>query len=93
LVAGVAVGADAGFGNELDVKAPGADNLNIVSKIASVTIGGTVSASTTIGEHFGIVAQLIAKAKLGTTLYSLDKLPNGQIFPVVTDVVIREVAV
>jgi hypothetical protein len=92
LVAGVAAGTDTGYGNEFDVKAPGPDNEDIVSKIASVTIGGPASASENTADHFGIVAQFIARAKLGPTLYTLDKLPNTQTLDVITGVTIREVA-
>jgi hypothetical protein len=92
LVAGVAAGTDAGYGNEFDVKAPGPDNPAIVSRIASITIGGPASASGNPADHFGIVAQLITKAKLGATLYSLDNQANSQTLDVITGVTIREIA-
>lgn len=92
LVAGVIEGADAGFGNALDVKATGEDNAAIVSKIASVIIGGAVSGAS--GENFGFVAQIVAKVKVGTQTFVLDKLANSQTYEVGgtgSGVAIREV--
>jgi hypothetical protein len=91
LVAGAAVGTDPGFGNEFDIKAPGFDNDDIVSKIAGVTIGGPVSTSSNPSDHFGIVAQFIARAKLGPTTYALDAQPNAQFLPITPGVAIREI--
>jgi len=96
LVAGVIEGADAGFGNALDIKASGEDSATIVSKIASVIIGGTVSGA--VGENFGFVAQVVAKMKVGTgpsaQTFVLDKLANSQTYEVGgtgSGVAIREV--
>ena len=91
LVAGATGGGDPGFGNPLDAKAPGTDNLGIVSKIASVVIGGSISGSGVPGENFGFVAQLVAKVKAGTTLYPLNAKADGQSVAVVDGVGIREV--
>ncbi len=82
LVAGVAVGTDAGFGNAGDALAPGLDNPAIVSRIASIVIGGTAAGSGVVGEHFGFVAQQVRAAKIGPTLFALDALANGQTFAV-----------
>jgi len=91
LVAGATGGGDPGFGNPLDAKAPGVDNLGIVSKIASVVIGGSVSGSGVPGENFGFVAQLVAKVKVGTTIYALNTKADGQSFAVANGVGIQEV--
>ena len=46
----------------------------IFSQIASVTIKGQAfGTSSTNGDTFGIVAELIGKAKIGTTSLILDK--------------------
>ncbi len=68
LVAGVIAGADAGFGNPLDAKAPGADSATILSKIASVQIGGTVTGTALAGDHFGFVAQDVGSFKVAGVL-------------------------
>lgn len=60
IVAGTAAGADGEFGTSDDSKISGAqipDRANLVSKIASVTIGGSASGSDA---SFGIVAQEVA---------------------------------
>ncbi|MGB8167412.1 MAG: hypothetical protein WCF18_07965 [Chthoniobacteraceae bacterium] len=82
LVAGVAAGVDAGFGNAGDGVAPGLDNPAIVSRIASIVIGGAAAGSGVDGEHFGFVAQLVRAAKVGPTVFALDALANGQTFDV-----------
>lgn len=91
LVAGVIEGTDVGFGNALDVKASGDDTATIVSKIASVVIGGSVTAVSG-GQHFGFVAQLVGKMKVGSTVYALNAT-GGQVFDVSDGVSIREVAI
>ena len=88
LVAGVIAGADAGFGNPLDAKAPGADSAAILSKIASVQIGGIVTGTTSAGDHFGFVAQDVVSFKVAGVLQTarpeeLDLVNN--------DVSIREI--
>jgi hypothetical protein len=93
LVAGVSAGADTGFGNPLDVKAPGDDSATILSKIANIIIGGTVTGAS--GQNFGFVAQLVAKAKVGTHTFALNNLADLQVFEVGSagsGVDIREVA-
>jgi hypothetical protein len=95
LVAGVAEGGDAGFGNPLDVKAPGADAAGIVSKIARLVIGGSVVASGAAGASFGIVAQYIGEVQIGGDKLALDKQANGQVFAVIEGdggLTVREVA-
>ena len=93
LVAGVSAGADTGFGNPLDVKAPGDDAARIISKIANVVIGGAVSGAS--GQNFGFVAQMVAKMKVGTTTFALNTKADLQTFEVGgtgSGVNIREVA-
>ena len=96
LVAGAAVGTDPGFGNAGDAVASGVDNSAIVSRIASIVIGGVVAGSGVAGEHFGFVAELVRSMKVGATIFALDALANGQTFDVggaASGVSIREVAV
>lgn len=93
LVAGVSAGGDTGFGNLLDVKAPGDDATGIISKIANVVIGGAVTGAS--GQNFGFVAQLIGKMKVGTTTFALNTQADQQTFEVGgtgSGVNIREVA-
>jgi hypothetical protein len=82
LVAGADSGTDAFFGDDNDMKAAGPDAAGIVSKIASVIIGGSVSGSGTAGETFGFVAQFVAKLKVGTTIFALNALADTQFIPV-----------
>ena len=96
LIAGVIVGSDPGFGNEFDTIAPGFDNALIVSKIASITIGGAVSGTGTGGDHFGFVAQRIGKVKIGTQTFAMQDAVGEQVFEVDgvnNDVTVREVPV
>ena len=90
LVAGVISGADTGFGNPLDAKAPGTDSTAILSKIASVQIGGIVTGTASAGDHFGFVAQDVVSFKVAGVLKTarpdeLDLVNN--------DVSIREISV
>ena len=49
----------------------------ILSKIASVTVGGlAIGTPGVAGDHFGIVAQIVGKVKVGAATYLLT--PNGQ---------------
>ena len=92
LVAGVIAGADAGFGNALDVKAPGADNARIVSRIASVIIGGTVNGTAVnVTDHFGFVAQDVGVFKIAGVAHTVR--PVEELGGANNDVSIREVAV
>jgi hypothetical protein len=63
LVAGTQAGADNLFGTSDDT-AIGAGSLNIVSKIASVVIGGQVFGTADTTDHFGFVAELIGSFKV-----------------------------
>lgn len=89
LIAGVAAGADTFFGTEDDT-APLGEATAIVSKIANVLIKGTATGAA--GEDFGIVAQMVAKVKVGLTTYPLTVTPL-QVIEVTDGLTIREVAV
>ena len=80
LVAGIAGGADPGFGNAQDIVASGFDNAAIVSRIASVIIGGTVTGSAAPADldHFGFVAQMISKFKANGIAATLNDATAGQ---------------
>lgn len=94
VVAGIAAGADAGFGNEQDERAPGFDNTAIVSRIASILIGGAVSGTAADGDHFGFVAQAIGKSKANGVSVALSATVAGEIaeFDAVNhDVSLREI--
>ena len=96
LIAGVIVGSDPGFGGEFDTIAPGFNNALIVSKIASITIGGTVTGTGAAGDHFGFVAQRLSAVKIGPTTFAMQDAVGQQVFEiggVNGDVTIREVAV
>lgn len=73
LVAGVAdIGAD-GFANEDDRPIVGANNPNIISRIAAIRIDGAITGTAAAGDHFGFVAeQIIAFSHAGDRV-PLDK--------------------
>jgi hypothetical protein len=68
LVAGIDAGTDTLYGTADDTAAlPGAgysDRASIVSKIASVVIGGQVLGSSDLGDNFGFVARSIGSLKV-----------------------------
>lgn len=66
LVAGVADAGAAGFGIG-DVKIAGTDNVKIISQIASIVIGGSISGTAGGTDHFGFTAQKIVAMKVGPT--------------------------
>lgn len=72
LIAGVA-GLDGFIGTEDDRIAPGTNSSSRFSSIASIVIKGQALGSTSTGDHFGIVAELIGKAQIGTAVFKLDK--------------------
>ena len=69
IVAGAAAGADGFFGNADDTLIAGGNE--VVAKIASITIKGTVVGSSAAADHFGIVAEEVAKLKIGGLLQGL----------------------
>lgn len=56
LVAGISAGMDGLFGTADDAAVRGRDRAGVVSKIASVVIGGAVEGTVLGGDHFGFVA-------------------------------------
>lgn len=52
----------------------------ILSKIASVTIGGTVAGDSVLGANYGITAEYIASVKVGSTVEPLLAGPNNDLF-------------
>jgi hypothetical protein len=98
LIAGVKdVNAD-GFGNADDVKQPtgGADNPAILSRIASITIGGPVVGTSGVsGDRFAFEAQSIGAFKLGGEAFVLRAGGGNDNFNigVTGDVRLREVPV
>jgi hypothetical protein len=96
LVAGVIDGGAAGFGTVGDVKIAGADNAKIVSQIASIVIGGSITGTVGGTDHFGFVAQKIVAMKVGPTVVPFTAA-TGQFFEVAAtstdDVTAREVPV
>ncbi len=80
IAAGVAVGSDAGFGNQFDMRTPGFDDPGIISKIASVAIRG--AATGALGESTGIVAQLVRSVKIGPTKFALNASADAQVLTV-----------
>ena len=76
LVAGAVTGAGGRYGDAGDAKISGAgvkDVATVFSKITSISIGGQVIGTATVGDHYGFVAQNIAifKVKGGLTTYPL----------------------
>lgn len=96
LVAGVADVDDDGYGDDDDEAIANA-NANIISRIASVTITGTVSGTPDAVsniDRFGFVAEQILSFKHGGTKLALDKNVSGEAPPITSatgDVFVREV--
>lgn len=87
VLAGVGAGTDTLEGTTDDDKLSGIgvrDNARIYSSIASVLIKGTATGSATLGESFGIVAEQIGKAQIGTTKLAFTKGARGanDFFPI-----------
>ncbi len=95
LVAGIENTAG-NFGGGTDGKISGTDNAAIISRIASVTIGGAISGtSTSSTDHFGFVAEEIASFKGAGSSVALVKNnidPATELDPANQDVAIRELA-
>jgi hypothetical protein len=84
IVAGTAPGLDGLFGTSDDLKITGGiDQPDIISKIASVVIGGHVHGTdqaVNASDHFGIVAEQIDVLIVGKTRYGLDDGPGNDTF-------------
>ncbi len=87
LVAGVLDTLGSGFGNSDDAALNGGSS-SIVSRIAGVIIGGTVSGTATDGDHFGFVAQQIGKMKIDGA-----NVPNVAVHQIGSDTAVRRIAV
>jgi hypothetical protein len=82
LVAGVVVGQDDQFGTGDDARIVGpTDRRGVVSKVASLTIGGQAFGSVGTGDQFGIVAEQLGAIKVGGVALPLtgakDAVPVG----------------
>jgi hypothetical protein len=80
LVAGTAAGTDGFFGTADDVKITGIgthDTLKIFSQIASVTIKGQAYGTVAATDAFGIVAEQINKARIGTRKFPFVRGPRS----------------
>jgi|GEM_PF-6268093 len=68
LLAGVKAGSDMQNGTTDDVKLSGGvrDNAKIFSRIGAIVIKGTAEGSSGAGDHFGIVAEQIISARIGS---------------------------
>jgi hypothetical protein len=92
-----------GFFGDADDAPPGVNgSATPISRIASIVIGGAIQGTTQIGDHFGFVAQEIAKFKVNGVSLPLtpgpgndDPLANDPLFLLATtgDVRLREFAV
>jgi hypothetical protein len=71
IIAGATYGVDHLFGTSDDFAGV---SQGLVSRIASVTITGSVSGTATLGDHFGFVAEKIQRVSVGGTRLSLDPL-------------------
>jgi hypothetical protein len=78
VLAGVTAGLDGLDGTTDDAKiaSPARDNPAIVSRIASITIKGQALGTLDAGDSFGIVAEQIGRAKVGSVLFPFKKGPN-----------------
>lgn len=76
VLAGAKAGTDGFEGTADDTKLTGGtvrDTVGIFSQIASLTIKGQAFGTTALGDSFGVVAELIGKAKIGKATLKLDK--------------------
>ncbi len=75
VLAGIEAGTDNAIGTSDDQKIFGGmrDLAARFSSIASITIKGQALGSTAIGDSFGIVAEQIGKAKIGSRTFRLDR--------------------
>jgi hypothetical protein len=48
------------------------DSPRVNSRIASITIGGTVRGTSTVGDQFGFIAENIGSLRIGTTSHALN---------------------
>lgn len=69
IAVGVSAGADGYYGTRDDVSGHGTSRFPATMK--SLTIGGKISGSATAGDHFGIAAQHIIKARINGALLPL----------------------
>lgn len=72
IAAGVLANAEGGFGT-LDDSVITGGTAEVVSKIASITIKGAMFGTPTTGDHFGFVAEEIAKFSIGKTVFPLER--------------------
>jgi hypothetical protein len=93
LVAGATAGSNGFFGDEDDQLITGGGD--VIAKIASVAIKGSVLGSTAMSDHFGIVAEEIGKLKVGSAAQLLTSGPGNDTTPLplggTADVKAREV--
>ena len=96
LVAGVQAGSGTNFGQMSDAVIAGTNSAMIISRIASVKIGGAVTGTANPGrDHFGFVAQEIGAFQSGSNAaLALSKTLGGQVFELgggTSDVSLREI--
>ena len=102
ITAGIDIVNDFTIGDADDAVAlptgPYTNNPAIISKIASITIGGHIYGTSAAGDSFGFVAQSIGKFVRGTTAYTLRPNPTPNAAPldmfnvsITGDVFVREV--
>jgi hypothetical protein len=82
IVPGVAPGVDNIFGTDGDISIPTSDDTAIISKIASIIIGGTVNGTAASGDGFGFVAEHIVSVKICGVTIALDARPSNDTTPV-----------
>ncbi len=96
VVAGAYDAGAGGFGTAGNAKIAGADNAAIVSKIAGIVIGGSITGTAGGGDHFGFVAQQIASFKVGAKTQLLTAGSGTDLVDPITstaDTSLREIAV
>jgi hypothetical protein len=93
LAAGVTAGTDGLFGTADDRLIEGAHSGPIISKIASIVIGGAVEGTSDSNDNFGFVAERIGAFSSAAGTLALTSA-GGEEFPLGThdDVWVREVS-
>jgi hypothetical protein len=94
LVAGVTRGIDGMFGTDDDVRI--ANGNQIIARIASIVIKGSVSGTERGTDHFGFVAEQVGAFKAGRTNFTLTQGASndlaGMTLGATRDLILREIA-